>query len=453
MRYITIFFQSIYALLFPFGRAKVRPTLATENTESCFRQIRTVSKRAIGVNAQHEPRTLNSFFSDSEIKVEPKVQETGSGNTADGKVKIPESKKSQNGFSIAKAYGSQGFDKVVPWLIKHLIPAASNGVLFGQSQSYKTFFLVYIACCIATNRMFSGLPTRHGLVFIIAAEGSNGISKRIRAWELQNGCTVGEKLIVIPHSVFPSDNNQRNCLINEIDTESKRQATPVALIIFDTFSQCSNGIGENEAGAVSKYLQSCKSIGEPFGATVLNVHHTKKDSNDFRGSSTIVSNVDFLVSMKRHREKKYSTKLDLEKMKEGSTNFQWDLHLDCIEIDAVDEEGENLNTLCVTQIELHHLDDSTINKHDVKKLQYKIDADWIVGHLKQYQDRWLTLNELGHAMSKELSIPVDAALKVRLDRAKKHLDNTKVISKRRNGKEVCICLIETTPELECIDNK
>ncbi|MBU2979731.1 AAA family ATPase [Alteromonas sp. C1M14] len=449
MKCITLFFQSIYALLFPFSRTKVRPTLATENTESCFRQIRSVSKRSIGVNTQQVPRTVNSFFTDSEIIAVPKVQVAGSnrkpasnGNTANGKVKLPESKKSKNGFSITKAYGSQGFDKVVPWLVKHLIPASSNGVLFGQSQSYKTFVLIYIACCIATNRLFSGLPTKHGLVFIIAAEGSNGISKRIRAWELQNGCTVGEKLIVIPHSVFPSDTNQRNCLINEIETESKRQATPVVLIIFDTFSQCSNGILENEAGAVSRYLQSCKSIGEPFGATVLNVHHTKKDSNEFRGSSTIISNVDFLFSMKRHRDK-MSTKLALEKMKEGSTNLQWDLHLDCIEIDASDEEGESLNTLCITQVEFHHLDEAAQNNHEVKKLQYKVDAEWIRGHLKQYQDTWMTLNELGHAMAEELCIPVDAALKVRLDRAKSHLEKEKIISKQRKGKEVCICLTDS----------
>ncbi|MGY8897609.1 MAG: AAA family ATPase [Paraglaciecola sp.] len=458
MKRITLFFQSIYALLFPFGRTKVRPKVSTERTGSCYHQIRIFNKRASGINTQQDSHTLNSFIGDGEFEVDPQVLD--SNRTTPSKrakppkaAKINETQNVKNGFSITKAYGSQNFDKVVPWLIKHLIPASSNGVLFGHSQSFKTFVLIYIACCIATNRMFSGLPTRHGLVFIIAAEGGGGISKRIRAWELQNNCTVGEKLIVIPHAIFPTDESQRDALIRAIDYESKRQATPVALIIFDTFSQCSNGIGENEAGAVSKYLQSCKSIGEQFGATVLNVHHTKKDSNDFRGSSTIISNVDFLVSMKRHRDKNYSTKLALEKMKEGSTNFQWDLHLDCIEIDAVDEEGEDLNTLCVTEVELQHLDETAQNNHEVKKLQYKIDADWIVGHLKQYQDRWLTLNELGHAMSKELSIPVDAALKVRLDRAKKHLDNTKVISKRRNGKEVCICLIETTPELECIDNK
>lgn len=457
MKKITLFFQKIFALLFPFAIAKVHSS-ASETMERRYPQIRAVCKRDVGEHSLQVARTLNSFFSDGEIKVDPKVQVTDSNqkppsnrNTAVETAKIPESQDLKNGFSIAKTYGSEGFDKIVPWLIKHLIPASSNGILFGRSQSYKTFALVDIACCIVTGRDFSNLPTKHGLVFIVAAEGSNGISKRIRAWELQHDCTVGEKLIVIPHSVFPNDDNQRKRLISEIDSESTRQATPVALIIFDTFSQCSNGISENEAGAVSKYLQSCKSIGEPFGATVINVHHTKKSSDDFRGSSTLVSNVDFLVSMKRHRTDDNLTKLNLEKMKEGSTNYQWDMKLDCVEIDALDEDGVSLNTLCVTEVELHHLD-KTSNHEEVKKVQYKIDAEWIKGFLNQSHNKWVSLNELRNAMAEEFNIPVDTIPKMRLDRAKKALVKEKVISEIRKGKEICICLTEANPEIECINS-
>tara|TARA_R110001583_G_scaffold164736_1_gene317217 strand:+ start:1241 stop:2419 length:1179 start_codon:yes stop_codon:yes gene_type:complete len=361
-------------------------------------------------------------------------------------VSLSSDKLKSNAFQIKKSYGSDGYDKVTPWLIKHLIPAGSNGVWFGQSQSFKTFALIDIACRIATEKKFSDLPTKHGLVFIIAAEGQNGVSKRVRAWELQNNCVVGERLIVVPHAVFPTDKAQRLSLIDEMKSESNRQDLPVSLIIFDTMSQCSNGMSENEAGEVSKYLQSCKSIGEPVGATVINVHHTKKDSDDFRGSSTIVSNVDFLISMKRDKKYANSTKLNLTKMKEGSVNFQWDLELESCEIDAVDQEGESVNTLFLSDTIFTKLD-GPVEKSGVKNPQYRTDASWLRGYLNECTDVQIPLSQIKQTMSAMLSVPVDDKLSMRLERAKKYLVDARVITILKLGREGYVQLIEPDSEI------
>ena len=342
-------------------------------------------------------------------------------------------------FTIRKNYGSEGFDKIMPWLVKKLLPASANGIWFGKSQSFKTFVLVDLACRIATGKQFANLRTGHGLVYIIAAEGSSGISKRIRAWELKNGCIVGHRLMVVPHAVVPTDAKQRNALIADIQEESVRQNVPVAMIVFDTMSQCSNGMSENEAGEVSRYLQACKEIGEPFGATVINIHHTKKDSDEFRGSSAIVSNVDFLISMKRKAKIEHVTSLKLEKMKEASTEFSWALTLEKLNIGVQDEDGEQLNTLCVTEVTLE--EQSEGDSCDGSPQQYKVDSEWLFNHLRSKR-KASSLADIKEALAISIGVPVDKRITMRVNRAKGLLQTKGKIQSTKVGREVLISVIE-----------
>ena len=70
------------------------------------------------------------------------------------------------------------------------MPASASGILYGQSMSFKTFAMVEVACNVATGKKFGGIKAKQGIVYIIAAEGASGITKRIRAWELQKKCRV-----------------------------------------------------------------------------------------------------------------------------------------------------------------------------------------------------------------------------------------------------------------------
>jgi putative DNA primase/helicase len=111
-------------------------------------------------------------------------------------------------FRIKKSYGSDGYKRVIPWVVKNMIPASSVGLIFGRSQSFKTFFIIDKCCRVATGLDYGGNPTKQGLVYLVAAEGDAGIAKRIRAWELINKRTVGNNLVVVPHTVFPTTDYQ-----------------------------------------------------------------------------------------------------------------------------------------------------------------------------------------------------------------------------------------------------
>lgn len=342
-------------------------------------------------------------------------------------------------FRIKKSYGSDGYKHVLPWLVKHMVPASSVGLIYGRSQSFKTFFLIDKCCRVAAGLDYCGKPTKQGIVYLVAAEGGSGIAKRIRAWELENKTTVGNNLIVVPHTVFPTSDHQRQALIDDIKAECERQNKYIALVVFDTMSQCANGASENDAGEVSKYLNQCRSIATQVNCTVINVHHTKKDSDVFRGSSTIEGNLDFMIAVKRNASSKENlTTVRLHKMKEASTRYRWELALREVEIDATDEEGNFVKTLCVHSNKVAHLSGESTDSQKKSPSQCEKDAEWILellkvnnGELSLKQIQEIVISKVGKVKS----------LGMRVSRAKKHLADGGLITSEKTGAEVVIRLV------------
>lgn len=337
-------------------------------------------------------------------------------------------------FRIKKSYGSDGYKHVLPWLVKHMVPASSVGLIYGRSQSFKTFFLIDKCCRVAAGLDYCGKPTKQGIVYLVAAEGGSGIAKRIRAWELENKTTVGNNLIVVPHTVFPTSDHQRQALIEDIKAECERQNKYIALVVFDTMSQCANGASENDAGEVSKYLNQCRSIATQVNCTVINVHHTKKDSDDFRGSSTIEGNLDFMIAVKRNMNSQDNqTTVRLHKMKEGSTKYRWELALNEVEIDALDEDGAPVETLCVSTTKLVQLNEVSNGRPKKAPTQCEKDAEWILKliqragtELLRKQIKESILSEFGQVKNVE----------VRIDRAKNKLLEQNLITADKSGTDV-----------------
>lgn len=341
-------------------------------------------------------------------------------------------------FKIETLYGSQGYKKVISWIVKNLIPANSSGVVFGRSQSFKTFFLVYLACHIATGRAFAGLAIRKGLVIFIAAEGEQGLAKRVRAWEILNECEVGRSLVIIPHSVFPTEPEQKKCLIDKIIEESKFQGLPVALTIFDTMSKCSNGAYENDAGAMTKYLNDCKMIGRAVGCSVINVHHTRRVSDDFRGAQSIQDSVDFMLSVKRNTKAiTKRTTISLNKMKESEIDFEWHVDLKPLDIDAMDDEKNYINTLCVTDIRCNKSQAGEKDEIDEGKMDF---ANLIVEQLTEKPCAPTPFKELRQQLSDKLGVPNNKTFAAQLSRANKKLVREGEVIQTKKGREVHLSL-------------
>jgi hypothetical protein len=78
------------------------------------------------------------------------------------------------------------------WLIEGLVPQDSLALLFGEPETFKSFFTIGLACSVATGKLFLDAyeVKQTGDVVYIYGEGARGIGRRVRAWDVRNKCTA-----------------------------------------------------------------------------------------------------------------------------------------------------------------------------------------------------------------------------------------------------------------------
>lgn len=232
--------------------------------------------------------------------------------------------------------------KTVKWLVKHVVPAESIGVMFGGSGTFKSFIAIDLALHVAHGLPWLGKKTRQGKVLIVAAEGGSGLWRRIVAWHREHRLPwKAAEVFVLPIAIdLVADAARVTEAMAELD------AIP-DLVVIDTLSQTFGG-EENSAAEISGYLRE---IGlwfrNSWQASVLVVHHTGHEATERpRGSSAIRSNVDFMFGVFRDEKEMLAT-LECAKQKDGELLDPTSFTLKVVEL-AVDEDGDPITSLVAT---------------------------------------------------------------------------------------------------------
>jgi len=177
------------------------------------------------------------------------------------------------------------------WLIVGVVPESRLVVLYGQPASYKSFIALDWACSVMSGRDWLDRPVRGGPALYVAAEGKGSISYRVLAWELRHQTYEGEltQLRIFPGSVDLMNEAAVDELSEYCDKLGPR------LVVFDTLARMAPGTGENSSkdmgvviGAVDRLRQEC-------GASVVVVHHSRKDGSTPRGSTAILGSADTCI--------------------------------------------------------------------------------------------------------------------------------------------------------------
>ena len=168
-------------------------------------------------------------------------------------------------------------------LIGGLLYRNTLAQLSGGPGSYKTFLALSMACCVARGTPLGdfAVPER-GKVVIAAAEGANGIHKRILAWceawdvepdELRDWLHILPAPIQLGSTVDVGD-----CIdvVTELDA---------SLLILDTRARCTLGLEENSATEQGRAIAAVDRIRDAAECTVLGVHHTPRTGTAGRGSN------------------------------------------------------------------------------------------------------------------------------------------------------------------------
>eukprot|EP00918_Siedleckia_nematoides_P046275 GHVU01101453.1.p1 GENE.GHVU01101453.1~~GHVU01101453.1.p1 ORF type:complete len:375 (+),score=27.24 GHVU01101453.1:26-1150(+) len=161
-------------------------------------------------------------------------------------------------------------------------------VLFGASNSGKTFNILDMAVHVASGVEWRGHKVKAGPVIYVAAEGGAGIQNRLSAIRKAkpelNACK-GFYLLPTSLDLHGVDDATALCLAIP--------CAQAALIVIDTMARSMGGGDENSARDVSQFVRNLDAIRASTGAHVLVVHHSGKNVNaGARGSSALRAAVD-----------------------------------------------------------------------------------------------------------------------------------------------------------------
>ncbi|KQO69518.1 hypothetical protein ASF22_02605 [Methylobacterium sp. Leaf87] len=200
-------------------------------------------------------------------------------------------------------------------LVKGLLDCGAMTILYGESNTGKTFAAMDLAFHVASGRPWGGMRTAGLPVVYVVAEGGNGARKRAAALIAKYGPCDGFHFVLSPVNLLDpaADLGPLIALLKSVDG--------LGLVVLDTLSRVMAGGDENSSvdmGALVRHLDAIRAV---TGAHVLVVHHTGKDTaKGARGHSLLRAATDteievtvgcIGVTKQRDLDKEYVTGFDL----------------------------------------------------------------------------------------------------------------------------------------------
>lgn len=185
------------------------------------------------------------------------------------------------------------FDDIEPaladaYLVKGVLGAGAMSVVYGPSNSGKTFFALDVAFHIATGAPWRGQRVHAAPVLYLAAEGGRGVLNRVAALKAETGiCDVALAVKRAGLDLLHKEADLQAVYDLAQLVQAKMPGTP-PLIVIDTLSRIMAGGDENSAADMTALIRNIDAIREATGAHIMLVHHTGKDTaRGARGHSSL----------------------------------------------------------------------------------------------------------------------------------------------------------------------
>ena len=163
-------------------------------------------------------------------------------------------------------------------LVEGLMTIGSSVVVYGDSNSGKTFWALSVATAIATGTDCYGRKTDPGLVVYLASESPSSIRSRMQAIKKYHGCNLENLAMVpVPMNFYNGDQDAQDVieLVRAIEQIKKKR---VRLIIGDTLARMSAGANENSGEDMGPVMARFDQVAQSTGAALMIIHHNGKDA-------------------------------------------------------------------------------------------------------------------------------------------------------------------------------
>lgn len=229
------------------------------------------------------------------------------------------------------------------YLIKGFLGRGAMSVIYGPSNSGKTFKAMDIAFHLACGESWRGMRVNKAAVLYLAAEGGRGVANRIAALKKHTGQSD------IPFALRRAG---LDLLHNEADikhiyelAKEVQNAAPECplLIVIDTLSRVMAGGDENAPADMTALIKNIDLIREATGAHIMLVHHSGKDvARGARGHSSLRAATDTEIEV-QNEDGLRAAMVTKQRDYQGGETFAFVLESVLLGVDA---EGDDV-TSCV----------------------------------------------------------------------------------------------------------
>lgn len=181
-------------------------------------------------------------------------------------------------FALEVAFADELPDTVVApdELVQGILTVGGGSVLYGDSNSGKTFFVIDMAAAIARGVPWMGRKTEPGLVVYLAAESPTSVLVRLQAYQKHYGVRVPNFAVVrSPVNLFDGEADTAAIIETVKQIEAQRQQR-VRLIVGDTLARLSAGANENAGQDMGLVVQRFDRIRAECESHFLLIHHSGK---------------------------------------------------------------------------------------------------------------------------------------------------------------------------------
>jgi hypothetical protein len=225
------------------------------------------------------------------------------------------------------------------YLIKGWLEQGGMSVVYGASNSGKTFIALDMACHIALGWDWRDHRVKQGSVVYIAGEGGLGIHERLTAFQRHHQHENHPNVYVAPSSV-------PLCKGDSLHTDflgCLKDIPDIQLIVVDTLARSMGAGDENSASDMGSFIQNCDSIRQHTKAHVMVIHHSgKEEIRGARGHSSLKAAVDTEI---RVTQNDGLITASIMKQRDGKTGLE--LHFSLKEYEVARDEDNGAVNSCV----------------------------------------------------------------------------------------------------------
>jgi len=163
-------------------------------------------------------------------------------------------------------------------LVEGVIANGEGSILYGDSNSGKTFFVIDMACGVASGVDWFGRKTEQGMVVYLAAESPASVRGRLQAYQRYYDVRVPNFVIVQnPINLFDGHSSTKD-IIYTVKMLEDHIGVKARLVVGDTLARLSAGANENSGQDMGVVIKHCDNIRNVCDTHFMLIHHCGKNA-------------------------------------------------------------------------------------------------------------------------------------------------------------------------------